>query len=135
VADYVPTLKLTHRGVQRMIQAAADHASAIGAPMGIVVCNASGVVLGSLLMDGAKFWALETSQKKAQTAAAMGRNTGAMPAEAEARMTAAITCFTNLRGGVPLIRQGHILGAIAAGSGTGEQDEAVAQAGAAALQD
>jgi len=40
---------------------------------------------------------------------------------------------TNLRGGLPIVVDGHLIGAIGVGSGTGEQDVEVAAAGVAAL--
>ena len=41
--------------------------------------------------------------------------------------------WTNLIGGLPIRIDGFILGAVAAGSGSGTQDIAVARAGAAAI--
>jgi len=41
--------------------------------------------------------------------------------------------WTNLIGGLPIRVDGFILGAVAAGSGSGSQDLAVARAGAAAI--
>ena len=41
--------------------------------------------------------------------------------------------FTNLRGGLPILVQGCLVGAIGVGSGTAEQDLIVAQAGIDAL--
>ena len=40
---------------------------------------------------------------------------------------------TNLLGGLPIVVDGHVIGAIGVGSGTGEQDVEVARAGVAAL--
>jgi glc operon protein GlcG len=42
--------------------------------------------------------------------------------------------WTNLIGGIPIRVDGFVLGAVAAGSGTGAQDLAVARAGAAAIE-
>ena len=41
--------------------------------------------------------------------------------------------LTNLLGGLPVIVEGHVIGAIGVGSGTGEQDLEVAKAMVAAL--
>ena len=41
--------------------------------------------------------------------------------------------WTNLAGGLPIKVSAYVIGAVAAGSGTGPQDLAVARAGAAAL--
>jgi hypothetical protein len=41
--------------------------------------------------------------------------------------------WTNLLGGMPISVDGFVVGAVAAGSGTGAQDLAVARAGAAAV--
>lgn len=42
--------------------------------------------------------------------------------------------LTNLKGGVPIVIDGQVVGAIGVGSGTGEQDREVALAGVAAVQ-
>jgi len=41
--------------------------------------------------------------------------------------------LTNLLGGLPVIVDGHVIGAVGVGSGTGEQDLEVAKAAIAAL--
>ena len=41
--------------------------------------------------------------------------------------------FTNPKGGLPIVVDAHVIGAIGVGSGTGEQDLEVAKAGIAAL--
>jgi uncharacterized protein GlcG (DUF336 family) len=41
---------------------------------------------------------------------------------------------TNLPGGIPIVVEDHLIGAIGVGSGTGEQDVEVARAGVAALE-
>jgi hypothetical protein len=41
--------------------------------------------------------------------------------------------LTNLLGGLPIVVDGHVIGAIGVGSGTGEQDLEVAKAAIAAL--
>jgi glc operon protein GlcG len=41
--------------------------------------------------------------------------------------------FTTLKGGVPVLVDGQVIGAVGVGGATGEQDAEIAQAGVAAL--
>jgi uncharacterized protein GlcG (DUF336 family) len=86
-------------------------------------------------MDGAKVLSSDSSIRKAITAASSRGETGGVAAENELKL-AIVTQgkLVNLKGGVPIVIDGHLVGAIGVGSGTGEQDLEVARAGRAALK-
>ena len=68
------------------------------------------------------------------TAALSNEPTGGAHADVELQVTLAQeNKWTNLIGDLPIRVDGYVLGAVAAGSGTGTQDLAVARAGAAAI--
>jgi uncharacterized protein GlcG (DUF336 family) len=132
--DIVPTASLTCDGALKVLHAAIAHATSIGAPMCIAVVDAGANLLAFARMDGAKFHSVGSSTMKAQGAVAQRAPTGSVTADVEVQVTLAMQGkYTNLIGGLPLVVDGMIVGGIGAGSGTGQQDLAVARAGAAAL--
>ena len=78
-------------------------------------------------MDGAFALSIDTALRKAQTAAAYGIPTGGIKAELELKLAIGTDGKRiNLLGGLPVIVDGHVIGGIGVGSGTGEQDREVA---------
>lgn len=132
--DVIESRALTWRGAQRVLQAAVDHAQAIGQPMCISVVDAGGNLFAFARMDGSKALSIHSSRAKAVTAALSGVPTGGAHADVELQIAMASDLhWTNLVGGLPVRVDGCVIGAVAAGSGTGTQDLAVARAGAAAI--
>jgi len=133
-ADIRATRVLTLTGARRVLDAAVDHAEAIGQPMCIAVVDAGGNLLMFARMDGSKAMSVTSSTNKARTAALSGEPTGGAHADVEMQIALAHECrWTNLVGGLPIRVDDCVIGAVAAGSGTGSQDLAVARAGAAAI--
>ena len=93
-------------------------------------CN----LLAYLRMDGAKVLSRESATHKAMTAASSRAPTGQVPEGLDARLALATGGkVTNLKGGLPIVVDGQVIGGIGVGSGTGDQDLEVAQAAVAAL--
>jgi uncharacterized protein GlcG (DUF336 family) len=85
-------------------------------------------------MDGSKALSVISAANKARTAALSGEPTGGAHADVEIQIALASEGrWTNLIGGLPVRVGGAVVGAVAAGSGNGTQDLAVARAGAAAI--
>lgn len=125
----IEAIKLTHEGALAMIHAGIAKASAMGVPQCIIVVDASGEVLASVRMDGAKYLSLRTAHAKARTAASSNNATGALGNEAA--MAASISskgAMTLLKGGLPIRFAGKLAGGIGVGSGTGDEDVEVARA-------
>ncbi len=124
-----PALKLTHDAAWQLVRHAADAASAMGVPQIIAVVDEGCNLLALLRMDGARVLSLDSAQAKAMTAAATGRPTGGMAPEMEGRLALATHGrMTNLKGGLPIVVDGQVVGGIGVGSGTGDQDVEVANA-------
>ncbi len=124
-----PALKLNHDAAMRLVQAAVARAAAIGVPQVVVVVDEGCNMLAFLRMDGSRVLSIDSATRKAMTSAATGRPTGGLAADAELRLGLATSGkITNLKGGLPLIVDGHLVGGIGVGSGTGEQDLECAQA-------
>ncbi|HZQ73606.1 MAG TPA: heme-binding protein [Burkholderiales bacterium] len=134
MSDYVPHLKLTHEGALKMLRAAVAKATEMKQPQCISITDDGGHLLAFVRMDGAKVLSIDSSLKKAMTAASSRVPTGKVHAEVEAKLALATSGkLTNLLGGAPIVVEGHVIGAIGVGSGTGEQDLEVAKAAIAAL--
>ncbi|WP_341678081.1 heme-binding protein [Niveibacterium sp. SC-1] len=128
------TRTLTLAGGLAVLQAAIAEAGRIGQPMCISVVDTGGNLLAFGRMDGSKALSVISSRNKAVTAALSNAPTGGAHADVELQVTlASENQWTNLIGGLPIRVGDHVLGAVAAGSGTGTQDLAVARAGAAAI--
>lgn len=134
MTDTVKHAKLTHAGALKMINAAIAKAVEINVPQCITVTDDGGRLLAFVRMDGAKFLSIESSFNKAITAASARVPTGGVGADVEMKLAHATSGrLTNLKGGLPIVVEAMVIGAIGVGSGTGEQDLEVAKAGVAAL--
>jgi uncharacterized protein GlcG (DUF336 family) len=132
--DIVPSYRLTHDAVSKIIAASAKKAAEIGSPSGIGVVDAGGRLRGWLLMDGATPLSLDAVLKKCRSAVFTGRPSGGVPAEVALSLALAIPDFANLQGGFPIIKDGETVGAVAAGGGTHEADSVIAEAGLSAIK-
>ena len=132
--DTEQSLKLTSNGAMKILQAAMEKAGAMGVPQCITIVDSGGHMLAFCRMDGAYVLSNDSSMKKAQTAAIYGQLTGQMDDNVAIKLALATDGKRiNLPGGVPIIVDGHVIGGIGVGSGTGAQDLEVAKAGIAAL--
>ncbi|HSI41038.1 MAG TPA: heme-binding protein [Xanthobacteraceae bacterium] len=128
------TRTLTLAGGLAVLAAAINEAERIGQPMCITVVDTGGNLLAFGRMDGSKALSVISTRNKAVTAALSNEPTGGAHADVEIQVTLAQeNKWTNLIGGIPIRVGGFVLGAVAAGSGTGTQDLIVARAGAAAI--
>jgi glc operon protein GlcG len=129
MADTAPSMKLTFEGAQKLLAAAVEKAKAMKVPECICVVDEGGHLLAMARMDGAFALSIDTALRKAQTAASYGVPTGDIAAGIDIKLAIATEGKRiNLPGGLPVIVDGHIIGAIGVGSGTGEQDRDVAAA-------
>jgi uncharacterized protein GlcG (DUF336 family) len=130
---------VTLDNARRVIAAAEKKATDIGQPVNIAVADAGGNLVAHVRMDGAWIGSIDISIKKAFTSRAFDIETKdlgklAQPGEdffgIHASNDGKIMIFA---GGVPLKRDGKVIGAIGVSGGSGKQDQAVAEAGAAAF--
>lgn len=135
MADYVPTHRLTHEATMKMLAAGIAKADEIGVKIALAVCNQSCEIIGYLVMDGARHFAGRTTTKKAKTAASQREATGY--AEESRVLSMQIRMdgeFTNVRGGLPIVVNGEVIGGVGAGGASQDEDVIVATAALAALQ-
>ena len=135
MSDVAPSIKLTAEGAMRVLQAAAKKAAEMSVPQCISVVDTGGHLLAFMRMDGAFVQSIETSMRKAVTAASYSEPTGGIAEGIDIKLAIATQGRRiNLPGGLPIIVDGHTVGGIGVGSGTGAQDLVVAKAGIAVLK-
>jgi uncharacterized protein GlcG (DUF336 family) len=130
---------LTLEDARKVIAAAEKKANALKQPMNIAVADAGGNLIAHVRMDDAWMGSIDISIKKAFTARAFDISTKDLATFSQsggqffgihASNDGRVMIFA---GGVPLKRAGKVVGAIGVSGGSGEQDHAVAEAGAAAF--
>ena len=128
MTDTKPFLKLTHEGAMKLLQAAVKKAEDMEQPQCIAVVDDGGHLLAFVRMDGARVLSIDSSTRKAMTAASSRIPTSGVSKDNELKLAHATSGkLTNLKGGLPIIIDGHCVGGIGVGSGTGEQDLEVAR--------
>lgn len=130
---------ITLNQAREIIAAAERKASEIGQPMNIAIADEGGNLIAHVRMDGAWIGSIDISIKKAYTSRAFDIATKDLAAHSQsggqffgihASNDGRIMIFA---GGIPLKKDGKVIGAIGVSGGSGEQDHAVAEAGASAL--
>jgi len=134
MAQTAPALRLTYDGAAEILAAAVAKAADMGVPQCITVVDPGGHLLALARMDGAFAMSIDTAFREAQTAACYGAPTGHILEGVDIKLAIATDGKRiNLPGGLPIIVDGHLIGGIGVGSGTGAQDLEVAKVGIAAL--
>jgi uncharacterized protein GlcG (DUF336 family) len=122
-----------------IIAAAEKRSEEIGQPMNIAVVDAGGNLVAHARMDGAWIGSIDISINKAFTSRAfdiqtkdLGDNSqpGSQYYGIHASNQGKIMIFA---GGIPLTRDGNVIGAVGVSGGSGEQDQTVAEAGASVI--
>lgn len=124
---------------RRVIAAAEKKSQEIGQPMNVAVADAGGNLVAHVRMDGAWLGSVDIAINKAFTSRAFDIETGDLAKHSQpggqfygihASNGGRVMIFA---GGIPLKRNGKVVGAIGVSGGSGEQDQSVAAAGAAAF--
>src|SRR3954468_12957564 len=127
---------ITLNEARRVIDAAEKKASDIGQPMNIAVVDGGGNLVAFERMDGAWLGSIDIAQKKAWTSRAFDIDTKTL-----STLTQPGGDFYGLHvsnngkvmifaGGVPLKRNGVVIGGVGVSGGARKQDHAVAEAAA-----
>lgn len=124
---------------RRVIAAAEKKAAEIKQPMNIAVVDEGGNLVSHVRMDGAWIGSIDISINKAFTSRAFDISTNDLSTHSQpggqfygihGSNRGRVMIFA---GGIPLKRDGRVVGAIGVSGGSGEQDQSVAEAGAAAF--
>lgn len=126
---------------RKIIAAAEKKAQKMKQPMNIAVADEGGNLVAHVRMDGAWIGSVDISIKKAFTSRAFDIATKDLAEHSQsggqffgihASNDGRIMIFA---GGIPLKAGGKVIGAIGVSGGSGEQDHAVAEAGAAVVSE
>ena len=135
-------VQLNLAGAETVLEAAKKKAATMGLKCNIAIVDDGGHILAFARMDGARPASAATALTKAVSAATFRQETGPLPAKGEPDVLLSLSIqnasggkITTLKGGVPIVIDGQVVGAVGVGGGTGEQDAEVAKAGIRALLD
>ena len=127
--------RLSMADCDTIMAAAVAKAHEVGTPKDIAIVDESGHLLAFKRMDGAKFSAVDIAINTAFTSAGGGRATkdykdvAGPGGSAFGIHTQLGGRFTIIGGGIPIVVDGEIVGAVGVSSGAAAEDHDVAQAG------
>jgi uncharacterized protein GlcG (DUF336 family) len=131
---------VTLADARKVIAAAEKKAQEIKQPMNVAVVDEGGNLVSHVRMDGAWIGSIDISINKAFTSRAFDITTKDLGTNSQPGDQFFGIHVSNhgrimiFAGGIPLKRGGKVVGAIGVSGGTGEQDQTVAEAGAAAFE-
>jgi glc operon protein GlcG len=131
---YGPPISLDR--AQAVIHAAVAEASKRNWKMNLAVVDSGGNLVAFQRMDGAMLASVQIAEHKARAAATFRRPTKVFEDGVNLMHLNYLLAFDGViasRGGIPLIEQGMIIGAIGVSGGTDSQDEIVSEAGAVVI--
>jgi glc operon protein GlcG len=135
-------IRLNLAGAETVLDAAKAKAKAMGLKSNVAVVDDGGHLMAFARMDGARPASASTAIAKAVSAATFRQETGPLPVGGEPNVLLSLGIenagggkITTLKGGVPIVVDGQVIGAVGAGGGAGEQDAEVCEAGVRALLD
>jgi glc operon protein GlcG len=129
-------MPITLEQARRVAEAAEAEARRNGWSMAIAVSEPTGALVCFIKMDNTQYGSIKIALAKAETAAQFRRPTK-MFTDALADGHAFFLTFEGISaapGGLPIIADGKLIGAIGVSGGAGHQDDVVAKAGADAIK-
>jgi len=120
----------------QLLSAAVSEAKKRNWKLNIAVVDASGQLLAFNRMDGAQIASIAISEHKARAAAQFRRETKAFENAIYLQKNNAPITIDGViasRGGIPLIENGKLIGAIGCSGATGSQDEVICKAAASLI--
>jgi glc operon protein GlcG len=118
---------------QSLIQAALAEANKRGWPMNIAVVDSGASLVAFVRMDGAQLASIAIAEHKARAAVKFRRPTHVFEdavQKSDYKYVLSLDDVIATRGGIPLIENGKIIGAVGCSGGTGSQDELICTAAA-----
>jgi glc operon protein GlcG len=113
-AELTTTVRvINHAGAQTVLKAAADAATRLDAPCAIAVVDRGGILVAFDRMDGVRGGSPDLAIGKARTSALLERPTSETEDNINKGRIAFVTVdLPSLRGGVPLVSDGQVVGAV-----------------------
>jgi glc operon protein GlcG len=127
---------ITLARAQAAIAAATTEADKRGWALNVAVVDSGGNLVAFARMDGAQLGSIAISEHKARVAAKYRRPTKVFEDNIQKndyKYQLSLDDIIASRGGIPLIEDGKLIGAIGCSGGAGSQDEAACMVGAATI--
>lgn len=126
---YTETVTVSHELALHIIAIALEEGEKVGVRVAVTVVDTALAPVAYLRADGVTPHSVETSRRKAQTAASTRRATGWMQGELATALPAGSgNLLTNIKGGVPLRFDTRHIGGLGIAGGTPDQDDLIAHA-------
>ncbi|MEJ8277358.1 GlcG/HbpS family heme-binding protein [Pseudonocardia spirodelae] len=130
--------RLTLQDAEKALAAGLAKATEIGQPMNVAVVDDGGHLLAFARQDGAIRVSIDIAQRKARTSILMNLPTAALtplvqPGAELYGLEQTSGGLVTFGGGIPIHRDGELVGAVGVSAGSVEQDVTVAEAAVAAL--
>lgn len=119
---------------QSVLQAVVAEATKRGWPLNVAVVDSGANLVAFLRMDSAQLASITISEHKARASVRFRRPTRVFEdavQKSDYKYVLSLDDVVASRGGIPLIEDGKLIGAVGCSGGTGSQDELACQAGAA----
>lgn len=127
--NYIQTTQITHEAAQNAVTVAIAEGAKLGVLAVVTVVDPHMAMVAFGRADGATPHSVETSRRKANTAASTRKNTGWMSDAFAIQLPLGTGgSLTNIGGGSPLTFGGQMVGGIGVAGGTPDQDAAIAAA-------
>ena len=121
---------------QAAVRAAVEEAGRHGWAVNVAVFDSGANLVAFARMDGAQLASIAIAEHKARAAVKFRRPTKFFEEriqQGDAKFLLTLDGVIASRGGIPLVEDGRLIGAIGCSGATGSQDEAACQAGAATI--
>ena len=126
------TWNLSHSDAQAMIEAVRSKAQSAGKAVCVAVADSHGELIAFLRMDGCHLPPVDIAMNKAFTAARERRGSGEvgsrMKEQGDPMTNLGSLRYTGFGGGLPVLHDGQVIGAVGVSGLTGEEDIELARA-------
>ena len=130
----IETAAISHELALHIASVTLEEGAKAGLAVAVTIVDPALALVVYVRADGITPHSIETSRRKAQTAASTRRATGYMQGELATALPAGSgNLLTNIKGGVPLRFDGVLLGGLGVAGGAPDQDAEVARAVLAAV--
>ena len=122
---------------KKIMAGAEAEAKKNGWPMVIVILDSGGQLVMLQRLDNAQWGSVEIAKEKARSSVALRRPTKALQdliAQGGANLRLLNIGYSVLEGGIPIVMDGKIIGAVGVSGVTSQQDAQIAQAGIDAMK-
>ncbi len=132
--NYIETFSVSHEAALHIVTVAIDEGARRGVAVSVTVVDLALALVAFGRANGTMPHSVETSRRKANTAASSRRPSGWMQGDFAVSLPMGTgNLLTNIRGGFPLVFDQQVVGGLGVAGGTPDQDVEIAEATLAAV--